>query len=214
MKKNIPVAVSKRLIRYYRYLLALDMSNVSKVSSNSLSNKMGFTASQIRQDLNHFGGFGQQGYGYNVKTLLNELGTILGVKSSYTAIIIGSGHLGSAIAYNFNFAKRGIHLKAIFDIRVDLIGTDIQGVSIYDIKDLESYMSSNKIDIAVLTLPKKDTIEIVDRLTKCKIKGIWNFSNMELETNKNIVVENVHLGDSLMSLSFNINSHEYPDDNS
>ncbi len=207
-KKNVSIAVVKRLPRYFRYLGDLIKNDVLKVSSNELSKKMQVTASQIRQDLNCFGGFGQQGYGYNVLSLYNEIGNILGANRNYKVIIIGIGNLGNAIANNVNFEKRGAKLIGLFDVLPSIIGTVCNNLIVNSMENLESFCNEYKPDIAVLTLPKKEAPEIFKRLIKANIKSFWNFSNMELIAPEGICVENVHIGDSLMTLCYCIKTNE------
>lgn len=203
--KKVSSVVIRRLPRYYRYLGELLTSGITRISSKELSARMGVTASQIRQDLNCFGGFGQQGYGYNVEYLHKEMGKILGLSVGKTMIIIGAGNLGRAIAGYTSFERRGFKLMALFDNNPDLFGKEIsKNVTIHSTDELESYVSANGIDIAVLTLPKQYAQEITERLASCGIKGIWNFSHMEISAPKGIVVENVHMSDSLMTLSCKI----------
>lgn len=200
--KKVPEVVMRRLPRYYRYLSEIDKAGNARISSNLLSEKMGVTASQIRQDFNYFGGFGQQGYGYNVKYLLVEIEKILGISKGYTAIIVGAGHLGHALANYSGIKKRGFHIIGMFDIDEEKIGSECNGIKIYDMKNLESFMIENKPDIAMLTLPKDVIEEVADRLVESGIKGLWNFAYVELK--KSVPVENVHLTDSLMTLAFKI----------
>ncbi len=200
--KKVPEVVMRRFPRYYRYLSELDKAGNSRISSNLLSEKMGVTASQIRQDFNYFGGFGQQGYGYNVKYLLVEIEKILGISKGYSTIIVGAGHLGHALANYGGIKKRGFSIIGMFDIDEDKIGGDCNGIKIYDMRELESFMEKNKPDIAMLTLPKDAIEEVADRLVECGIKGLWNFAYVELK--KSVPVENVHLTDSLMTLAFKI----------
>ena len=203
-KKNVPAVVIKRLPRYYRYLAELKKQGISRISSGALSEKMNVTASQIRQDFNYFGGFGQQGYGYNVEYLYREIGNILGLHEGYKTIIVGAGHLGHALANHRTFEKRGFKLCAIFDSNADIIGEHINGIEIFPDECMEEYVRENDIDIAILTLPKDAVQNIADKLVDAGIKGLWNFSYAELKTKKPIAVENVHLSDSLMTLSYNL----------
>lgn len=206
-ERQISKAVIKRLPRYYRYLGEILNSGEERISSSELSRKMNVTASQIRQDLNNFGGFGQQGYGYNVKYLHEEIGKILGVDKKHPVIIIGGGNFGHALA-NYNFSKNGFVFKAIFDVNPDLIGTFINGIPVLDIADLEGYLAKEHIDIAALTIPKSKVEDIVKRLVDCGVKALWNFAHQDLDVPKDVVVENVHLSDSLMQLSYRITSYE------
>jgi redox-sensing transcriptional repressor len=169
---------------------------------------MNLTASQIRQDLNCFGGFGQQGYGYNVLSLYNEIGLILGVDKQYKAIIIGIGNLGNAIANNVNFEKRGVKLIGLFDVSPLSVGTVCNNLTVRHMDTLEQFCKDTKPEIAILTLPKKEAPAVFERLTALKIKGFWNFSNMELTHNSDITIENVHLGDSLMTLCYSVKETE------
>ena len=202
--KKVPEVVIKRLPRYYRYLGELLNQDVRRISSGALSEKMKVTASQIRQDFNYFGGFGQQGYGYNVEYLHDEIGTILGLKEGYTTIIVGAGCLGHALANYKGFEKRGFHLKGIFDCAPEKIGMSVGGVTVSDIADMEDFVRANNIDIAILTVPRSEVKSTADRLAECGIKGLWNYSFVELKTKNDVAVENVHLSDSLMTLSYKI----------
>ena len=202
--KKVPEVVIKRLPRYYRYLGELLNQDVRRISSGALSEKMKVTASQIRQDFNYFGGFGQQGYGYNVEYLHDEIGTILGLKEGYTTIIVGAGCLGHALANYKGFEKRGFHLKGIFDCDPEKIGRSVGGVTVSDIADMEDFVRANNIDIARLTVPRSEVKSTADRLAECGIKGLWNYSFVELKTKNDVAVENVHLSDSLMTLSYKI----------
>ena len=201
--KSISKAVISRLPRYYRYLGELKEEGIERISSGDLSERMHVTASQIRQDLNNFGGFGQQGYGYNVSYLYDEIGKILNLDKEHTMIIIGSGHLGMAIANYANFEKRGFKVIALFDKNPEIIGKKVRNVEVYDIDSLKSYISSNKIDIAALTLPKEQATKIADDLVEGGIKAIWNFAHTDLELPSDVIVENVHLSESLMKLAYN-----------
>lgn len=203
-EKSISKAVISRLPRYYRYLGDLMENGVERISSNELSKKMNVTASQIRQDLNNFGGFGQQGYGYNVKYLHAEIGKILGLDRNHNIIIIGVGSLGQALAKYQSFERSGFVLKGLFDINRSLKGTSIRGIKIQMIDELEEFLKNNDIEIAALTLPKVKAIEVADLLAKSSIKGIWNFAHTDLNLPEDKIVENVHLSDSLMRLSYNI----------
>lgn len=201
--KSISKAVISRLPRYYRYLGELKEEGIERISSGDLSERMHVTASQIRQDLNNFGGFGQQGYGYNVSYLYDEIGKILNLDKEHTMIIIGSGHLGMAIANYDNFEKRGFKVIALFDKNPEIIGKKVRNIEVYDIDSLKSYISSNKIDIAALTLPKEQATKIADDLVEGGIKAIWNFAHTDLELPSDVIVENVHLSESLMKLAYN-----------
>lgn len=209
---QVSPAVIKRLPRYFRYLRQLLTDDIRRVSSGELSKMMNVTASQIRQDFNCFGGFGQQGYGYNVKHLYTKIGELLGVSSDLSAIIIGAGNLGSALASSPIFERRGIRLLALFDINPDLIGKEKYGHPVYSMEDAEAYVRENKVDIAIITIPRDSAPETADKLSRYGIKGIWNFTSSELDTSKyGVVTENVHLGDSLMTLCYKV-TNEYVED--
>ena len=203
-ERNISQAVIRRLPRYYRYLGDLLENEVERISSNDLSKRMNVTASQIRQDLNNFGGFGQQGYGYNVKYLHTEIGKILGLDDTHNFVIIGAGNLGQALANYVSFEKRGFVVKGLFDVNPRLEGMTIRGIPIRPMDELKDFIKNNNIEIAVLTIPKDKAIEVADTLADTEIKGIWNFAHTDLKLPKHIIVENVHLSDSLMSLSYRI----------
>lgn len=203
-KKRISKAVINRLPRYYRYLGDLLEKDVVRISSKELSEKMKVTASQIRQDLNNFGGFGQQGYGYNVEYLHSEIGKILGLEKQYSLIIIGAGNLGQALANYADFERRGFFVKGIFDINPRLVGMSIRGVEIKNVDELEDFVKNNDIDIAALTVPKAKAPQVAADLVKWGIKGIWNFAPTDLNLPDDVVVENVHLSDSLMKLSYKL----------
>ncbi|MCR5215659.1 MAG: redox-sensing transcriptional repressor Rex [Lachnospiraceae bacterium] len=202
--KRISSAVISRLPRYYRYLGELRESGVERISSNELSARMKVTASQIRQDLNNFGGFGQQGYGYNVAYLQQEIAKILGIDKTYNMIIVGAGNLGQAIAGYADFEKRGFVVKGIFDINPELTGTMIRGIQVRMAYEMKDFVRNNNIDIAALTIPKESAVEIASMLADAGIKAIWNFAHTDLNLPKEIVVENVHLSESLMKLSYNM----------
>ena len=202
MEENeISLAVIKRLPRYFRYLEELIDSGVERISSGELSRRMNVTASQIRQDLNNFGGFGQQGYGYNVKYLHSEIAKILGIDKIHSIIIVGAGNLGKALA---NYEKRGFVVKAMFDTNEALIGKECRGAVIRPMSEMEAFIKDNNIEILALTIPKGSATEVVQTAIKAGIKGIWNFAHIDLEVPDNVVVENVHLSESLMTLSYNI----------
>lgn len=200
-KKNISMAVIKRLPKYHRYLLELLNNDVDRISSKELGEKIGFTASQIRQDLNCFGDFGQQGYGYNVKDLYNQIATILGLTKEYKTIIIGAGNIGQALANYTQFEKLGFTILSIFDINPKLIGLKIRDIEVTDIDLLDSFLKENHVDIAIICVPKLNAQKVCDIVTKNGVRGIWNFAPTDLVVLENIVVENVHLSDSLLTLS-------------
>ena len=212
--KQISKAVIKRLPRYYRYLGELLEDNVERISSNDLSKKMRVTASQIRQDLNNVGGFGQQGYGYNVKYLYTEIGKILGLDTVHPMIIVGAGNLGQALANYVEFEKRGFKLVGIFDVNPVLEGIAVRGIEIQMISDLPFFLKENNVEIAILTLPKNKAIDMADILIENGIKAIWNFAHVDLDTPDGVIVENVHLSESLMTLSYNLSQYrqEHVDD--
>ena len=203
-KKTISKAVINRLPRYYRYLGDLLEKDVVRISSKELSEKMKVTASQIRQDLNNFGGFGQQGYGYNVEYLHTEIGKILGLDKQYNIIIVGAGNLGQAVANYSDFERRGFYVKGIFDVNPKLIGLSIRGIEVKSIDDMEEFVKMNQIDIAALTLPKAQAPQIATKLAEWGIKGMWNFAPTDYHLPNEVVVENVHLAESLMKLSYKL----------
>lgn len=205
MGKEISQAVIRRMPRYYRYLGELLDEGVERISSNELSEKMRVTASQIRQDLNNFGGFGQQGYGYNVQYLYDEIGKILGLEEQHNIIVIGAGNLGQALANYSKFEKLGFMIIGLFDINPTLMGKSLRGIPIMMLEELENFVSTHKVDIAALTMPKSSADTIANRLVDLGICAIWNFAHVDLNLKgKNVVVENVHLSDSLMQLSYNM----------
>ena len=206
-QRKISRAVIFRLPRYYRYLGDLLEAGVERISSNDLSKKMQVTASQIRQDLNNFGGFGQQGYGYNVKYLYTEIEKILGLDKDHNFIIIGAGNLGQALANYASFERNGFILKSLFDVNPRLEGVTIRGIPVRMLDELEGYLQENDIEIAALTLPKSKAEEVADVLVANGIKAIWNFAHTDLTLPKDVIVESVHLADSLMKLSYNISQH-------
>ena len=205
MEKEISQAVIRRMPRYYRYLGELLEEGVERISSSDLSNRMKVTASQIRQDLNNFGGFGQQGYGYNVQFLYDEIGKILGLDKTHNIIVIGAGNLGQAITNYVKFERFGFIMTALFDVNPALKGKNVRGIPIYMMDELEEYCSREQVDIAALTLPKTKAEETARHLVELGIHAIWNFAHVDLDLkDSQVVVENVHLSDSLMQLSYNI----------
>ncbi len=204
--RKISMAVVRRLPRYYRYLGDLLDNGVTKISSKELSDRMKVTASQIRQDLNNFGGFGQQGYGYNVEYLYEEIGKILGLNRVYKMVLIGAGNLGQALANYTAFNKRGFELVGIFDINPKIVGLSIRGVEVLDIDNLEDFVKIHDIDIAILATPKQGVEEIASNLSHWGVRGIWNFSSEDLLCAEGILVENVNLSQSLMTLAYQIHS--------
>lgn len=205
MEKEISQAVIRRMPRYYRYLGELLEEGVERISSNDLSNRMKVTASQIRQDLNNFGGFGQQGYGYNVQYLYDEIGKILGLTQTHNIIVMGAGNLGQAITNYVKFERLGFRLIALFDVNPDLKRQNVRGIPIYMMDELDEFVAKNDIDIAALTLPKEKADETAKHLVNLGIHAIWNFAHVDLDLmDRRVVIENVHLSDSLMQLSYNI----------
>lgn len=198
-------AVIRRMPKYYRCLTELYKDGVTKISSRALAEHMGLTASQIRQDFNCFGGFGQQGYGYNVETLMAEIATIIGIDRNHKAVIIGVGNIGHALLHNFNFAKCGFEIIAAFDMGEDVVGTTIEGVPVLHPDKLEEFAEETPFDVAVLALPKKAAPEMSDRLVNLGVRGIWNFVNVDLKRrHPDIVIEDVHFTDSLMTLCYQL----------
>ena len=207
MGSTVSTSVIKRLPRYYRFLQELMNNGVTRISSRELSEKMGFTASQIRQDFNCFGGFGQQGYGYNVSELHAEIGKILGVDKEYKTILIGAGNLGRAIATHMNFDARGCKLIGIFDVNPELPNIEVGNLKIMHTYKIEDFCNQNSPVIAILCIPKESAQQIADTLVKHGIKAFWNFSHCDLKpTFNDIIVENAHLGDSLMTMVYNVNA--------
>lgn len=207
MAKNAPVSttVIKRLARYYRFLEEIKKSGISRISSGELSRRMGLTASQIRQDLNRFGGFGQQGYGYNTEQLYNELSRILGVKYKLKTVLIGAGNLGRAVATHMSFEARGFKLIGIFDKNETLTGQIIRNLPIRSIDELFDFCRDNSPAAALLCIPSESARELVEELVKLGIRGFWNFSHYDIAAEyPNVAVENVHLSDSLMTLRYRI----------
>lgn len=206
--KEISNAVIKRLPRYHRYLGDLMAQGVERISSQELSVRMNVTASQIRQDLNNFGGFGQQGYGYNVSYLYQEISKILGLDHENSMIIIGCGNFGRALANYQNFENRGFVTKAIFDINPDKVGNRVRNIPVLYIDELPNFLRNNDIKIAVLTIPKEEAVKVTEVLVAGGIKAIWNFAHVDLEVPSDVVVENVHLSESLMQLSYRLTEHK------
>lgn len=203
-EREISQAVISRLPRYFRYLGELKDEGIERVSSQELSSIMQVTASQIRQDLNNFGGFGQQGYGYNVEFLYEEIGRILGLDRKHNLIIIGAGNLGQALVNYVNFERRGFLFRGIFDNNPMLYGKKIRGIEVQPMMNMERFVRDDNIDIAVLTIPKNEAAGVAEELIRYGIKGIWNFAHVDLQVPEGVQVENVHLSDSLMKLSYNI----------
>lgn len=207
-QKGISQAVVGRLPRYYRYLGDLRDEGVERISSQELSRLMHVTASQIRQDFNHFGGFGQQGYGYNTEYLYTEIGKILGLDQQHSMVLVGAGNLGTALIRYMNFRRRGFFFKAAFDINPEKKGRQIADITVYPMEELPSFIEENAIDIVVLTIPRQEAVKVAQKLAATRIKAIWNFAHCDLHVPERIQVENVHLSDSLMRLSYNIRQYE------
>ena len=207
MKKDTKISnvVIKRLPRYRRYLKELQRKGISKISSNEFSRLIGYTASQIRQDLNNFGGFGQQGYGYNVDSLYNEISAILGLDQEYKMAIVGVGNLGQAIANYTYYYKAGFVVHGLFDVNPRLIGIKINDIEVMDYENLVEYVEDNNIDIGIICTTKDNAQEVADKLCFAGVKGIWNFAPIDLEVPDYVAVENVHLSDSLHSLAYHMN---------
>lgn len=213
-KENVSLSVVRRLPRYHRFLKELLASGTVRISSSDLSAKMGLTASQIRQDLNCFGGFGQQGYGYNVKDLYEEIGKILGLDKRRKAVLLGAGNLGRAIALHMDFSSRGFELLAIFDSNPALVGMDVGGVTVSDCANLEAFCRMIRPDVAILCIPKEAARSLAGTLVDCGVRGFWNFSHYDMTLDyPGIAVENVHLGDSLSTLCFRVNELEKSKEN-
>ncbi len=207
-EKKISAVVIRRLPRYYRYLGELVENDVQRISSKELSEKMKVTASQIRQDLNNFGGFGQQGYGYNVKYLYDKIGKILGVDEPHNMIVVGAGNIGRAICNYSDFSKRGFVIKGLFDNNPEVAGKEVAGVKVYNSEEIAQFIKDNNIEIVALTLPKVAAKEVANIVVEAGIKAIWNFAPVDLNLPKDVIVENVHLSESLMRLSYAIANQE------
>lgn len=206
MAKQISMPVIRRLPRYHRFLSELESQGVERISSNQLATIMRSTASQIRQDLNCFGGFGQQGYGYPVTPLKEEIGKILGIDRDFNAILLGAGNLGKAVATHMNFQRQGFKLTAVFDKNEELKGTMLRGITIMSDDEIENYVNNNRVDAAFLCLPRNSVKPLIDKLYSHGIKNFWNFSHYDIKNDyKDVIVENVHLSDSLMTLCYRIN---------
>lgn len=206
MAKQISMPVIRRLPRYHRFLTELESQGVERISSNQLASIMRSTASQIRQDLNCFGGFGQQGYGYPVTPLKEEIGKILGLDQNFNAILLGAGNLGRAVATHMNFQRQGFALTAVFDKSEDIVGTMLRGITIMSDDEIENYINNNKVDAAFLCLPRNSVKPLIDKLYSLGIKNFWNFSHYDIKNDyKDVIVENVHMSDSLMTLCYRIN---------
>lgn len=201
-EKNISVAVIRRLPKYHRYLKEMLDNDIKRISSKELSKMIGFTASQIRQDLNNFGGFGQQGYGYNVEDLYNEIGKILGLTRPYNVAIVGAGNLGQALANYTSFDKLGFKLQAMFDVNPKLIGLKINNVKVLDMDQFEDFVKANNIEIVYICTSRDGAQNVADKIQKTDIKAIWNFAPVDLKIKPGVIVENIHLIDNLLTVSY------------
>ena len=209
MSKQISMPVIRRLPRYHRFLTELESQGVERISSNQLAEIMRSTASQIRQDLNCFGGFGQQGYGYPVSQLKEEIGKILGLDRNFNAILLGAGNLGKAVATHMNFQRQGFELTAVFDKNEAVVGTMLRGIKIMSDDNIESYIRDNRVDAAFLCLPRNSVKPLIDKLYSLGIKNFWNFSHYDIKKDyADVIVENVHMSDSLMTLCYRINEQQ------
>lgn len=207
-KKNISMAVIKRLPKYHRYLQELMRNDIDRISSKELGEKIGFTASQIRQDLNCFGDFGQQGYGYNVRDLYNQISTILGIDKTHSYVIVGAGNIGQAVANYSRFSELGLNLKGIFDANPKLLGIKIRDIEIKDIDELSTFLSAEHVDMGVVCVPRVNAQKVCDILVNNGVKGIWNFAPVDLEVPNDVIVENVHLSESMLTLIYQLNKVE------
>lgn len=204
-KENISDAVIRRLPRYYRQLTDLCGRGIVRISSHSLGQEMNITASQIRQDFSCFGEFGQQGYGYNVEELRSEIGHILGVDNDHHLIMIGVGNLGRALLHNFHFSQAGFTVDAAFDISPSVVGTSVNGIPVYSMQELDSFVQQNHIDVVVLTIPQSVAQDTATHLIELGVRGFWNFTNVELSSpTDDVKFENIHFADSLLTLSYRI----------
>lgn len=201
-KKTISDAVVRRMPRYLRYLTEMHEHGVARISSRELGEKMGLTPSQIRQDFSHFGEFGQQGYGYRVADLLQAICGILALDREYHMVVIGAGNIGQAVAKYKNFREHGFYIDALFDIDPELIGEKVQGIKVIDWDKIGAYAKNHPVDIGVVCVPREAGQEVTDRLIECGIRNIWNFTPMDLTVAEDILVENVHLSESLYALAF------------
>ncbi|WP_244833788.1 redox-sensing transcriptional repressor Rex [Clostridium sp. BJN0001] len=206
--KNISMAVIKRLPKYYRYLGELVENDIDRISSKELGEKIGFTASQIRQDLNCFGDFGQQGYGYNVKELYKAVGCILGLDKEYKTVLVGAGNIGQAVSNYTRFDNLGVKIVDIFDANPKLIGMKIRDIEIKDIDVMDSILEKDKVDIGIICVPRKNAQKVADNLIKGGVRAIWNFAPVDLIVPPYVRVENVHLSESLMTLVYLLNEEK------
>ncbi|SHH11179.1 redox-sensing transcriptional repressor [Anaerosphaera aminiphila DSM 21120] len=199
---RVSETVIRRLPIYHRYLTDVIEKGVERISSSELSNLTGFTASQIRQDLNNFGGFGQQGYGYNTIDLREQIDKILGMDHVYNTVIVGAGRLGSAIANYNEFKENGFKIQALFDSNPEIVGTEIDSIPVISVDKMEEYIQNKNIDVAIITVPREYAVDVINRLIECGIKGIWNFAPIDISVPDNVVIENIRLNDSLLKLSY------------
>ncbi len=206
--KNISVAVIRRLPKYHRYLKEMLDNDIKRISSKELSKMIGFTASQIRQDLNNFGGFGQQGYGYNVEDLYNEIGKILGLTRQYNVVIVGAGNLGQALANYSSFDRLGFKLQAMFDVNPKVIGLKINNVEVLDMDNFEKFVEDHNIEIVYICTSRDGAQDVADKIQRTKVKAIWNFAPVDLKIKSNIIVENIHLIDNLLTVSYFLKGNE------
>lgn len=209
MRKKVSNNVIRRLPRYIRLLDEMDQEGLMRVSSSELGERLGFTASQVRQDFSNFGEFGQQGYGYNIKALRDQIAEVLGVNQGFTAILVGVGHIGRSLISNFCFSDWGFKLVGAFDTSENMIGKEVNGITVSSIDEIEKFIGSHKVDAAVLTVPKEAAVKVAKRLTDCGINAIWNFTNVEIvEPDSSVLVENLHFSDSLLALSYYISEQK------
>ena len=207
-KSRVSDAVVRRLPMYYRHLRELEKAGVVRISSQELGERMNLTASQIRQDINCFGGFGQQGYGYHVSNLTERIAQILGLHKQYHVIIVGAGNIGRAVANYAGFAREGFVIQAMFDVSAALVGVDVHGVLVQPMDKLDDWLSTHQVDIAVLSVPKACAQDTADRLVRGGVRAIWNFAPVDLALPEGVAVNNVHLSDSLHILSYRMNEKE------
>ena len=207
-KSRVSDAVVRRLLMYYRHLKELEKAGVVRISSQELGERMNLTASQIRQDINCFGGFGQQGYGYHVSNLKERIGEILGLHKQYHMIIVGAGNIGRAVANYAGFAREGFNIQAIFDVSEALVGIDVHGILVQPMEKLDSWLAAHQVDIAVLSVPKGFAQDIADTLVAGGVRAIWNFAPVDLMLPEDVAINNVHLSDSLRILSYRMNEKE------
>ncbi len=200
--KNISVAVIRRLPKYHRYLKEMLDNDIKRISSKELSKMIGFTASQIRQDLNNFGGFGQQGYGYNVEDLYSEIGKILGLTRPYNVVIVGAGNLGQALANYSSFDRLGFKLQAMFDVNPKVIGLKINNIEVLDMDQFEQFVNDHNVEIVYICTSRDGAQEVADKIQKTKVRAIWNFAPVDLKIKSDIIVENIHLIDNLLTVSY------------